>query len=127
MAKIVTLIEDTGRDDGLEKEHGLSFYIEAAGHKVLFDTGASNRFLINAEALGIDISQADTLVISHGHYDHGGGMEAFLEVNQKAGIYIRRDAFLPHYSGKQKGWADIGICSKLRVPQECILQSGNFR
>ncbi|MCB5711906.1 MBL fold metallo-hydrolase [Lactonifactor longoviformis] len=114
MAKIVTLIEDTGRDDGLEKEHGLSFYIEAAGHKILFDTGAGNRFLTNAEALDIDISQADTLVISHGHYDHGGGMEAFLEINQKAGIYIRMDAFLPHYSLKQEGWTDIGICSKLK-------------
>ncbi len=61
VAKIVTLIEDTGRDDGLEKEHGLSFYIEAAGHKILFDTGAGNRFLSNqCRGIGTLISLRQT-------------------------------------------------------------------
>lgn len=114
MVKITTLVENTSRDDSLEKEHGLSLYIETSCHKLLFDVGASDRFLRNAKRLGIDISQADTLVISHGHYDHGGGLEAFLDVNKQARIYIHREAFLPHYSQKEEGWEDISLPPSLK-------------
>ena len=56
---------------------GLVFYIETKKHKVLFDVGQSALFLSNAHRLNIDIQKVDTLVISHGHYDHGGGLEDF--------------------------------------------------
>lgn len=56
-------------------EHGLSYLIEHQGETILFDTGHSDVFLHNAELLGIDLDKAtDTVVLSHGHWDHGDGL-----------------------------------------------------
>ena len=55
-------------------EHGLSIYIETGLHRLLVDTGASDAFLTNAGRLGIDLRAVDTVVVSHGHYDHAGGV-----------------------------------------------------
>ena len=90
--RIVSLIENTkqeGRDD-LTAEHGLSLYIEHKGQHILFDTGATDAFARNAEKLGVDLEIVDFLVISHHHFDHGGGLARFLELNQKAKIYLRK-------------------------------------
>jgi 7,8-dihydropterin-6-yl-methyl-4-(beta-D-ribofuranosyl)aminobenzene 5'-phosphate synthase len=69
-------------------EHGLSIYFEADGLKWLFDVGASDLFHRHALKLGIDIADVDYLVLSHGHNDHTGGLEHFLNINQKAVIII---------------------------------------
>jgi len=61
--------------DGFESEHGLAFFIETAHKKILFDTGASGLFLKNAAILGINPREADMIVLSHGHWDHGNGLE----------------------------------------------------
>ena len=79
--RIVTLVENTSRRQDLTAEHGLSLYIETGSHKILFDAGQSAAFADNAEKLGIDLTQADLAVLSHGHYDHGGGLGKFLETN----------------------------------------------
>ncbi len=71
--KIVNLIENTKGDKECLFEHGLSFYVETANHKLLVDTGATGAFMENADKLGVDLSQVDTLILSHGHYDHAGG------------------------------------------------------
>ena len=97
--KISCLIDNCALE-GFESEHGLSFYIEACGKRVLFDMGASGAFIRNARALGIDLAGVDFAVLSHGHYDHGGGLAAFLELNPSAKVYIRRGAFEKHYSHK---------------------------
>ena len=76
--KIVTLMEDTACAPGFACEHGLSFYIETDGRKLLFDMGQTDLFLQNATACGVDLSAVDTAFVSHGHYDHGGGLAAFL-------------------------------------------------
>jgi mRNA degradation ribonuclease J1/J2 len=70
---IKTLVENTALSKNFGSEHGLSLYIEANSHKILFDVGASELFLENAKKLNVDISEVDYLIISHGHYDHGGG------------------------------------------------------
>ncbi|MCI8845747.1 MAG: MBL fold metallo-hydrolase [Lachnospiraceae bacterium] len=71
--KITALLENkTNREDMLT-EHGLSLYIETEKHKILFDMGQSDLFAKNAAALGINLSSVDIAVLSHGHYDHGGG------------------------------------------------------
>ena len=90
--KVVALIENTkleGRED-LVDEHGLSLYIECDDKHILFDTGATEAFNQNAVTLGIDLQEVDALVISHHHFDHGGGLARFLEVNHKAKVYLRK-------------------------------------
>ena len=64
--------------------------------------GQTELFSENAEKLGIDLKKTDITVLSHGHYDHGGGLKKFLSINDKAPVYINRYAFEPHYNGKEK-------------------------
>jgi len=88
--RIVTLVENTraeGRED-LAPEHGLSLYIERDDQRILFDTGATQAFFQNAERLDVDIAGVDAAVISHHHFDHGGGLPYFLEANHEARVYL---------------------------------------
>lgn len=98
--KITTLIENYVSEEGLFAEHGLSFYIETGKQKILFDTGQTGLFIQNAHKLGININEVDSLVLSHGHYDHTGGLNSFLENNSKAKVYAKQDIFIPKYHGK---------------------------
>lgn len=115
--KLIVLSENSSVSDTLEHEHGLSIYIETAEHRILFDTGAGSAFQRNAEKLGIDLATVDLLVISHGHYDHGGGLRTFLKVNSRATIYLHKQAFEAHYSKRAEGVADIGLDQTL-LPNE---------
>lgn len=99
--KITALTENTTQLD-LPVEHGLSLYIEACGHKILFDMGQTDLFAKNAEALGIDLTEVEIAALSHGHYDHGGGLKAFLEINKTAPVYLSGYAFEPYYNGTEK-------------------------
>lgn len=101
MVTVTVLIEETSLKHNIAHEHGLSLYIKTPCHKLLFDTGASPKFIENAHQLGIDLSQVDTAVISHGHYDHAGGLNSFLNVNSKADIYVNE-----HFFGDY--WANDG-------------------
>ena len=96
--KVVTLLENTTSRKDLKAEHGICLYIETDKHKLLIDVGPDGTFLKNAKKLGIDISKVDTVIITHGHSDHGGGIQDFLKVNHTAKIYIRDNALLPHYT-----------------------------
>lgn len=116
--RVVTLIENTACNSELGCEHGLSLYIETGDRKILFDAGQSELFAENAQRLGIDLANVDFAVLSHGHFDHGGGLLRFLEINQTAPVYLHRDAFLPHYNGQNK---DIGLDPLLRESDRLIL------
>ncbi len=94
--RITALLENTTNEQALKSAHGLSLYIETGKHKVLFDTGPNGFFADNALKLGISLEDVDTLIISHGHSDHGGGLKRFLEINKKAKIYVRPTAFEGH-------------------------------
>ena len=121
--RIVTLIENTSGCPGCACEHGLSFYIETGKHKVLADTGASSAFLDNARILGIDLQQVDTVVISHGHYDHAGGVMDFAKLNPQARIYLQRSAGGAFYHLKEAGDKYIGMDPRiLKLPQLCLTE-----
>ncbi|MFC2067061.1 MBL fold metallo-hydrolase [Chloroflexota bacterium] len=75
--KITTLSENTA-NSGFLAEWGLSMLVEADGMKVLFDTGAGFSAVYNAQLLGVDLSVVDRVVLSHGHYDHTGGLDNVL-------------------------------------------------
>lgn len=94
--KVITLFENRTISKDYKCNHGLSLYIETANHKILFDTGTDDSFAYNASKLGVNIEDIDIAVISHGHYDHGGGLETFLKLNSKATIYIGKGAFDSH-------------------------------
>lgn len=89
--KITTLVENDVAADHreLEAEFGLSLLIEHAGQRILFDTGAAGAAMRNASRLGIDLHQVDAVVLSHHHFDHGGGLPAFFAINSHAKVYLR--------------------------------------
>lgn len=109
--KAITLIENTTLRANLACEHGLSLYIEACGQRILFDTGQTGAFADNAEKLGVDLSLVDLCILSHGHYDHGGGLRRFLDCNGRAPIFMSRHAFGEHWHGPEKY---IGLDRALR-------------
>lgn len=122
--KITSLLENTTCRDDMHIEHGLSLYIETAHHKILFDMGQTDLFVQNAKNLGISLAGADYAVLSHGHYDHGGGLSAFLALNDRAPVFVHRDAFLPHYNGTQKY---IGLDTSLSSHPRLIFTGDEHR
>jgi len=106
--EITTLIENLTYLQGTKGEHGLSFLVQVDGKQILFDTGQSDLLITNARALGIDLATVDAVVISHGHYDHTGGLSAFFEVNDHAPVYLKPGCFDEKFSTKG-GQHYIGI------------------
>ena len=82
--KIVTLVENSCGNENCIAEHGLSIYIETDNHKLLLDTGQTDAVVKNAKVLGIDLTAVDTVILSHGHYDHSGGILPFSKLNRTA-------------------------------------------
>ena len=122
--KITALTENTSCKPGIGCEHGLSLLIETETHRILFDMGQTDLFAQNAEALGIDLTTVDLAVLSHGHYDHGGGLEKFLSLNQTAKIYLNEHAFEPHYNGTEKY---IGLDQGLKNSERLVFTGEEFQ
>lgn len=98
--RIIILMENTKSEEAFEAEHGLSVYVETSTHKLLVDTGASPKTWENASLLGVDLQTIDTVVLSHGHYDHSGGLMTFARENSHAAIYVSAEADGRYYSEK---------------------------
>lgn len=116
--KIINLVEDTAGNNTCEHEHGLSFYIETKQHKLLVDSGATDMFIRNAKQLGVDLEQVDTLILSHGHYDHSGGILPFTKLNEKATIYAQSLVDKEYYNLTDNKEKYIGIDKRIvQLPQ----------
>ena len=98
--KIRTLMEDNISGENLCAEHGLCIYVETKKHKLLVDTGQTDRTWDNAKTKGINLEEIDTIVLSHGHYDHSGGLMSFAQINPTAKIYMRTNAGGDYFSAK---------------------------
>jgi 7,8-dihydropterin-6-yl-methyl-4-(beta-D-ribofuranosyl)aminobenzene 5'-phosphate synthase len=128
---ITILVENSACLPGLKSEHGLSLWIETSGLKILMDTGQSDIILENARTMGITLEEADYIVLSHGHYDHTGGLNSVLQLNHKAPVILHPDALLTRYSlhpGKQV--KSIGMPESvkeilLNLPSERLIWSSS--
>lgn len=107
--KIFTLMENTEKEENIRAEHGLSLYIETNNHKILSDCGCTDAFLDNARALGVDLHAVDSVFLSHGHYDHSGGILSFTGINSIATIYMQEKALLPYFHKTETEERYIGI------------------
>ena len=131
--KIITLVENTLGHENCIAEHGLSLYIETERHRLLLDTGQTDAVVKNAEVLGIDLAAVDTVILSHGHYDHSGGILPFSQINRTAQIMMQRKAAEPHFNGERYIGIDKAILDlpnvrlidgDLRFDEELFLFSG---
>lgn len=116
--KITVLIENTS-NCSLTCEHGLSMLIENNEVKILLDAGATSAFAENADKLGVNLSEIEICILSHGHYDHSGGFERLFQINKKAKIYAQKTALNNYYSSK-------GGMHEISVPKEVITNIGRF-
>lgn len=95
--KITSLIEDTTTQRDLYSEKGLSIHIEREKENLLFDTGTSGKFIDNANKLEVNLEEVDVTTISHGHFDHAGGLRRFFETNTESPVYLRTHSEEGHY------------------------------
>ena len=107
--RITTLVENSTFRPGLLAEHGLAFWIECGQRRILFDTGQSDILIRNAKALGINLAETDAIVLSHGHYDHTGGLSAVLDIATKAIVYLHPAAIEPKFGRKGPKCRPIGM------------------
>ncbi len=105
MSRITLLAENLARGEGILGEHGLAFWVETGTHRVLFDTGQGLALEPNARRLGIDLAAADAIVLSHGHYDHVGGLEALWPKAARAKLVLHPRAIEPKWSASGPGGA----------------------
>lgn len=124
---IKALAENHAISEEYKTQHGLSLYIATEKHKILFDLGQNHLFLENAEKMDVNITDIDLVVISHGHYDHGGGLKTFLKENNQAKIYLHQKAFDKHFAKRPNGeTADIGL-DEVFKNQERIILTGDYQ
>ncbi len=107
--EVLTLIDNLVYGEILKAEHGLSFLIKWHGKKILFDTGQSGAIVHNAGYLFEDLTDVDYVILSHGHYDHCGGLEEFLAINETATIYIKPKALDEKYAVHELHPKQIGF------------------
>jgi 7,8-dihydropterin-6-yl-methyl-4-(beta-D-ribofuranosyl)aminobenzene 5'-phosphate synthase len=127
--RITVLVEDTAGGRGLLAEHGLSFWIELGSRKLLFDTGQGLVLTGNARQMGIHLEETAAVILSHGHYDHTGGLSETLRLAKQARVYAHPAALTPKYARNADGSArEIGIPfwdeQKIREQADLVLTEG---
>lgn len=118
--KITVLVDNYVDSSGLIAEHGLSYLIEVNGKRLLFDTGQGFALKQNVQNLGIDPKKIEFLILSHGHYDHTGGIEFVLGLKPNIKIYAHPKVCEPKYKMVGKNYKYIGIPTELRDKMEFV-------
>lgn len=107
MYKIKVLMDNYTNNYKCFAEHGLSYYIETPEHTILFDTGYTKNITHNADHLGLSLINIDCIILSHGHYDHCGGLKSVLEIKSPINIIAHPDIFVERYSKKEDQLVNI--------------------
>jgi 7,8-dihydropterin-6-yl-methyl-4-(beta-D-ribofuranosyl)aminobenzene 5'-phosphate synthase len=116
IARIIVLAENSVQRPDVLAEHGLAFWIEMRGRCLLFDTGQGNVLTHNADKLGVPLARAEAVVLSHGHYDHTGGVDPVLQVAPQARVYLHPAAYGTKYVRAQDGTSHIvGMTEPVRA------------
>jgi len=105
----LTILIDNHAEKGNISEHGFSLWIEVGNLRILFDTGQSGAFAANADRLGVDLALADSVVLSHGHYDHSGGIEEAFRRAPGASLYCHPDVTKSRFSVRKGDAKPIGM------------------
>lgn len=121
----ISILVDNYAEDGLSAEHGLSLWIETGGKRILFDTGQGGVLASNAEKLGIDLSKTDTLVLSHGHYDHSGGVFRIIRTAPEMEVFCHPAAVLPRYGVRSGESKPIGMTGESQWGLESLVSWRN--
>jgi 7,8-dihydropterin-6-yl-methyl-4-(beta-D-ribofuranosyl)aminobenzene 5'-phosphate synthase len=108
--RITVLVENTARGLHVLGEHGLAYWIEMDDHCVLFDTGQGRVLAENAATLGVDLDRAESIALSHGHYDHTGGLTDALRGESPKTVLLHPAALDPKYARNFDGTSrEIGL------------------
>lgn len=123
--KAAILMENTASDDRYIAEHGLSIYIETKKYRLLVDTGQSDAFLKNADEMGMDLSKLDMVILSHGHYDHSGGLLALKKMYPDIPVYMQKSADGAYYHKSRSVERYIGIDPRIAQLPHIVKIEGN--
>lgn len=124
--EIKVLVENTSISKDFKNKHGLSLYIKTSNHKILVDLGSNDTFIKNAGKLDVNLLDIDTVVISHGHDDHGGALKLFLDLNGTAKVYLHKNAFNKHFVRNLGIPINISLDDTLKNHPQVNLINGNF-
>jgi 7,8-dihydropterin-6-yl-methyl-4-(beta-D-ribofuranosyl)aminobenzene 5'-phosphate synthase len=113
--RITVLAENSVNLRGLQAEHGLAFLIQTERHQLLFDTGQSDLVVQNAQKLQFDLRGLEAVILSHGHYDHTGGLKAVNEIAPCARFYLHPAALLPKFANQLDG-----TCRAIGISEENV-------
>jgi 7,8-dihydropterin-6-yl-methyl-4-(beta-D-ribofuranosyl)aminobenzene 5'-phosphate synthase len=113
------LVNNTGEHDELQTEPGFSALLETEGGRLLFDTGASaETVLANAKVLGVDLANVKAVALSHGHWDHTGGLAGVLEAAPGASVYMHPQTVVARWSSRLKIKRQVGMSDANRAALE---------
>jgi 7,8-dihydropterin-6-yl-methyl-4-(beta-D-ribofuranosyl)aminobenzene 5'-phosphate synthase len=123
--RITVLVENTASHAGLIAEHGLSVWIETGDNRYLFDTGQGPALGVNASRLGIPLEKTDAVMLSHGHYDHTGGLLHVMSLQERTTIYAHPAALEPKYAfAPGTASRDIGMPQRVK---DLVLHRADLR